>query len=79
VAPSTEVCNGLDDDCDGETDEGFGVGTPCDGTDGDACSEGTLVCDGNGGVTCSDTTGTNLELPGNGADDDCDGLVDEAE
>src|SRR5262245_18798365 len=27
-----ETCNGINDDCDGATDEGFGLGTPCDGS-----------------------------------------------
>ena len=27
VAPSPEICNGLDDDCDGQTDEGFNLQT----------------------------------------------------
>ena len=30
VAPSTETCNGLDDNCNGTADEGFvGLGTSC--------------------------------------------------
>ena len=39
-APSEEVCNGVDDDCDGETDEGScDDGDPCtgDSCDGEAC------------------------------------------
>jgi hypothetical protein len=28
--PRPEACNYVDDDCDGETDEGFDVGAECD-------------------------------------------------
>ncbi|MEZ4436419.1 MAG: hypothetical protein R3F65_28805 [bacterium] len=27
--PGVEVCSGVDDDCDGSVDEGFGVGEGC--------------------------------------------------
>ncbi len=67
----TELCNGADDDCDGQVDEGFGLGISCDGSDGDLCMEGTTTCSG-----CSDTTGTTAEVCG-GGDEDCDGLTDE--
>ncbi len=41
VLPSDEVCNLVDDDCDGVVDEGFNVGEAC----GDACSgEGIIAC-----------------------------------
>lgn len=40
-----EVCNGVDDDCDGWTDEGYGVGGACDGADADGCADGEWVCD----------------------------------
>jgi hypothetical protein len=73
---SVETCNAADDDCDGQTDEGFGLGVACDGTDGDLCTEGQVVCAAGGGTTCSDVSATNIDLC-NGADDDCDGAIDE--
>jgi hypothetical protein len=36
-SPSAELCNGLDDNCNGQVDEGFADGTACD--DGDACTQ----------------------------------------
>jgi hypothetical protein len=67
-----ELCNGADDDCDGETDEGFELGQACDGAnDADLCAEGVWVCDGAGGRSCTDASGTTADLCG-GGDEDCD-------
>ncbi len=72
-----ELCNGLDDNCNGATDEGFNVGANCDGADGDACNEGTFGCAGDGlTAVCSDNTGTIPEVC-DGDDDDCDTLIDD--
>ncbi len=72
-----ETCNGINDDCDGATDEGFGLGAMCDGGDADSCDEGVVICAAaGGGTTCSDTTGNSVELC-NGLNDDCDGATDE--
>ena len=72
-----ETCNGQNDDCDGATDEGFGLGTMCDGGDADVCDEGMIVCAAAGGGTvCSDMTGNSAETC-NGLNDDCDGATDE--
>ena len=72
-----EVCNGFDDDSDGTIDEGFAVGTTCDGADLDQCLEGTLRCSGLEDVVCDDETGSASEAC-NALDDDCDGATDEA-
>ncbi len=49
-----EACNGKDDDCDGETDEDFGVGEPCDDPPGGACVQGVRSCDGLRASRCDD-------------------------
>jgi cysteine-rich repeat protein len=74
--PPAEVCNGVDDDCDGVADNGFpcaaGAALPC-----------TTACGSSGSGLCSAA----CQLPAagactppaeacNGADDDCDGVKD---
>ena len=69
---TVETCNGADDDCNAATADGSadpGYGQPCDGADGDLCTEGTNVCQG-GVASCTDASGTTVDVC-NGADDDC--------
>jgi hypothetical protein len=76
VGPALEVCNGLDDDCDGVIDDGNpGGGGSCSTGLSGICEAGTLTCE-NGGLVCSQNTSATTEVC-NGLDDDCDGVIDD--
>ena len=71
VGTGEEVCNGIDDDCDSEIDEGFGVAEACDSDDADACLDDLTACTADGtDVECLDSGPELLDLC-NGLDDDC--------
>ena len=73
-----ELCNGLDDDCDGATDEEVtGTGVVCSTGMSGACSRGTTQCVSNS-LVCVPEMSTMGESC-NGIDDDCDSNVDEDE
>ena len=75
---ATETCDGTDDDCDGQTDEGFGVGASCTEGEGACAVAGTTACAADGKSTiCNAKAGAAPLETCNGADDDCDGEVDE--
>ncbi len=78
IAPIKEIPgNGIDDDCDGMIDEpidddgdgfyyGFGPGMDCCDNRSDCMAENPALVNPNA-----------VEIPGNGIDDDCDGMTDE--
>ena len=77
--PSNELCNGLDDNCNGTTDEGFTVGPACTVGVGACARVGSSVCKADGtGTQCSAVAGAASAEVCNGVDDDCDGATDEA-
>jgi cysteine-rich repeat protein len=77
-APSTESCNGIDDDNDGAADNGFNLGAACTNGIGQCSVQGNNQCDGEGGVECSAAPHEpQAEQCENNIDDDCDGGTDE--
>lgn len=79
VAPGSiaEVCNGLDDNCDGSADEGYNVGGTCSVGVGGCAKKAAILCDGAGGATCPAVAGMPAAEVCNGIDDNCDGTKDE--
>jgi len=85
-APKQEMCNGEDDDCDGDADEDYVWKHPADGTSvkiggtcgAGLCAGGTVKCETLSAAVC-DTESVNKAPKDicNGKDDDCDGSVDE--
>ena len=78
-ASQVEACNGLDDDCDGETDEGYDVGLPCSVGTGECQAHGAIECDvlGDGDTMCSADGGPPKPELCDGLDNNCDGEIDE--
>ena len=82
-SPMTELCNGLDDNCNSQTDETFktgstALGVTCSAGVGACLRQGNYVCNSSGsGTQCSVTAGPTAMEACNLVDDDCDSKVDE--
>lgn len=83
ILPSPEICDGLDNDCNGKVDDDLlptthgneTVGTPCGSTLG-ACSPGTVKCASfPAALYCSGAV-LPQEEDCSGRDLDCDGVID---
>ncbi len=74
--PPAEVCNGVDDDCNAVCDDGAGMAC-CRGRTG-SC---TTSCGSTGSRLCSASCAWGMCTPPaeicNGADDDCNGMIDD--
>ena len=73
-----ELCNELDDDCDGRVDEVFPVGSECFAGEGECSTAGLFRCGQTGELICDANVIEGGDEVCNGLDDDCDGSIDEA-
>jgi uncharacterized repeat protein (TIGR01451 family) len=77
IPSGNEVCDGLDNNCEGSIDEGNpGSGAACSTGNPGVCDPGSTDCVG-GAVVCSDVIvpGTLMEICGNSEDEDCEGTL----
>ena len=78
VEPQAEICDGKDNDCDGNVDEDFPKkGSACESGSGQCLAKGRWVCSPDGKLVCSAKAGQSQTEICDGKDNDCDGTVDE--
>ncbi|MDI1430529.1 MopE-related protein [Polyangium sorediatum] len=77
VPTGAEICDGLDNDCDGTIDEGFNVGMACSAGVGACQTSGAFACLPNGTSACNAISGEPGTETCNNIDDNCDGVTDD--
>ncbi len=73
--PLEDVCNGLDDNCDGEVDNSSNIGEDCGESNKGICKLGTIACT-DGEESCEGAVLPTDEVC-DGLDNDCDWAVDD--
>jgi len=73
--PTTEICDGLDNDCDGQVDED--LIQQCGSSNVGACQFGTQTCRAGVWGECQGAVEPIEEICDDGLDNNCDGQIDE--
>ncbi|MBK8258780.1 MAG: hypothetical protein IPK82_39750 [Polyangiaceae bacterium] len=77
VAPSSEVCDSVDNDCNGVVDDAPGVNEACDTGLLGVCADGLILCQPDGSTACvQQTQAAGTDMCGDNLDNDCDGVTD---
>ena len=77
ILPTDELCDGLDNDCDGTIDEDLHLGESCTVGIGQCQNTGTIECANDHGVRCNATENASSDEICDGIDNDCDGIIDD--
>ncbi len=77
ATPTTEICDGLDNNCNGIIDDVQGAGKPCTAGLGICKNTGQYICDTkHHRLICNAKLLPSKKETCNGKDDDCDGKID---